>query len=262
MKRVRFVHWNPGEARKKAAEIRRTGYAVNSRVLRNYRDFRSLRNNPPDAVVIDLSRLPSRGRDVGLALRSSRSTRGIPLIFVDGKPEKVAGVRKLLPDAIYTEWRRIQRSLRDALAHPPLTPLIPASSLEGYSGAPLVKKLGIKPDAVVALINAPEGFERTLGRLPPGVVLQRSRRGKRDLSIWFTTSQGELRSGFPRVAAMVEDGGLWILWPKRASGMGSDLTQAVVRQVGLAAGFVDFKICSVDASWSGLRFVRRRPTSF
>jgi CheY-like chemotaxis protein len=258
MKRIRLIHWNQAEARVRARRIREAGFVVKDRVPTDYRELRELRENPPDAIVIDLSRLPSHGRDIGVALRHSRSTRHIPLLFVEGTREKVERTKKALPDAIYTSWGRIRSSLRDALAKPPRKISVPRSALEGYSGTPLVKKLGIKPDAVVALINAPEGFERTLGKLPPGVLLRRNPRGKRHLSLWFTTSQRELQKRIRAMVTIVGDGGLWILWPKRSSGVGSDLTQTVVRNVGLAAGLVDFKVCAVDATWSGLRFVRRK----
>jgi hypothetical protein len=258
MKRIRLIHWNPAEARQKANEIRPAGYVVNHRVLGSYEELRSLKKNPPDAIIIDLSRLPSRGRDIGVALRYSGATRQIPLLFVGGDREKVKRTRTVLPDAFYTTWSHIRSSLRRALANPPKEFSVPLSGLGPYSGTPLVKKLGIKPNAVVALIGAPEGFEQTLGELPPGALLRRNPRGRRDLSLWFTTSQGELEMKIRRIATIVGDGGLWIFWPKRSSGVRSDLTQTLVRKVGLAAGLVDFKICAVDEIWSGLRFVRRR----
>jgi hypothetical protein len=130
--------------------------------------------------------------------------------------------------------------------------------MDPYSGTPLVKKLGIKPDSVVFLMNAPKGFERIVGSLPRGAKLRRQSAGKRDLSIWFTTSRKDLGQGIRPIAKQIGDGGLWILWPKKTSGVSSDLTQTVVRKVGLAAGLVDFKVCAVDATWSGLRFVRRK----
>ncbi|MCK5574079.1 MAG: DUF3052 family protein [Bacteroidetes bacterium] len=130
--------------------------------------------------------------------------------------------------------------------------------MDPYSETPLVKKLGIKPDSVVFLKNAPKGFERKVGTLPRGARLQRQSAGKRDLSIWFTTSRKDLGRGIRTTAKQIGDGGLWIVWPKKTSGVSSDLTQTVVRKVGLAAGLVDFKVCAVDTTWSGLRFVRRK----
>ena len=117
-------------------------------------------------LVIDLGRLPSHGRDVGVSMRQTRATRGIPLVFVDGDPEKVEPIRQLLPDAVYTDWPNIQPALRHAIANPPSQPVVLKSSLAGYSGTPLPRKLGIKPGYAVALPGAPDDFETTLGELP------------------------------------------------------------------------------------------------
>jgi hypothetical protein len=180
-------------------------------------------------------------------------------VFVDGEAAKVERVRKLLPDAVYTSWSRIRSSLKQAIAQPPAEPVATESTLAGYSGTPLAKKLGIKPDYVVALVGAPEGFEQTLGELPAGVVLRRQARGHCDLVVWFCKSQAELKRRVERLGELAGPGGLWIAWPKQASDISTDLTQAKVRATGLAAGLVDYKIAAIDATWSGLRFTRRRP---
>lgn len=220
--------------------------------------LRQLRDDPPSAVVIDLGRLPSHGRDVGLAIRESRSTRHLPLVFVQGNAEKVARIKQLLPDAVYTTWSGVSSALEQAIADPPADPVVPRSRLEGYSGTPLPKKLGIKANTVVSLVGAPEGFEETLGELPEGVVLRRRTRGRSDLTLWFTTSRKELERRIARMGAFDDRGPLWIVWPKKASGVATDLSQAPVREAGLAAGLVDYKVCAIDATWSGLLFTRRK----
>ena len=130
--------------------------------------------------------------------------------------------------------------------------------MAGYSGTPLPKKLGIKADHVVALVNAPDGFMRTLGELPPNVQTRNGARGKRDLTIWFVQSLKELEQRVDRYADAVGSGGLWIAWPKQSSGKKTDVTQAMVRKIGLAAGLVDYKICAIDETWSGLKFATRK----
>jgi hypothetical protein len=220
--------------------------------------LRALREDPPAAVVIDLSRLPSQGRDLALTLRRFKSTRPVPILFVEGDPNKVEPIRKLLPDAVYTGWSRIRGALKKAVARPPADPVVPSSQMEAYSGTPLVKKLGIKANTVVALAGAPRDFEKTLGRLPEGVKLRRQIRGSCDLVIWFTRWLKDLERRIERMAALSGKGGLWIVWPKKTSRLPSDLTQTDVRRVGLAAGLVDYKICAVDETWSGLRFTRRK----
>ena len=135
------------------------------------------------------------------------------------------------------------------------------SSLDGYSGTPLPKKLGIKPGCVLALLGAPDDFELTLGELPDGVEIQRGALDGCDLAIWFPASQGELRARAAEMGQGFGAGGLWIAWPKKASGILSDLSEPMVREVGLANGLVDYKVCAIDATWSGLKFARRKATA-
>jgi CheY-like chemotaxis protein len=255
-RRLRLVHWNAGEAHKRAATLRAAGYIVNHAQV-TPETLRELRRNPPDAVVIDLTRIPSHGRDVALGIRGSKTTRQIPIVFVEGDAKKVARIKKLLPDAEYTPWRRIRSSLKRAIANPPAVPSVPPSNLAGYSGTPLVKKLGIKAGYRVSLVGSPADFEKTLGALPDGVTL-RGRPGAADLIIWFTRSRGELERRIGALATKVGDGGMWIAWPKQASGVVTDLTQNDVRRIGLGNGLVDYKICAIDATWSGLKFARRK----
>ncbi len=256
MPRVRLIHWNAGEAAERAARLRAAGYVVSHKPPTDG-FLRELRGSVPAAVVIDLGRLPSHGRDIALAIRQSKSTRHLPLVFVDGDPAKVARVKELLPDAVYTTWSRIRGSLKRAIDRPPVEPVVPASSLAGYSGTPLPRKLGIKAGSVVILVNAPQDFERTLGTLPDDVALRRQARGRCDLVIWFSKSRRDLERRVDRLGTLAGKGGLWIAWPKKASGISSDLTQADVRRAGLAAGLVDYKICAIDETWSGLKFTRR-----
>ena len=110
-RRVRLVHWDAAKARERAAALRAAGYIVNHAPVTR-ETLRELRRAPPAAVVIDLSRVPSHGRDVALAIRGSKTTRQIPIVFVEGDAKKLAGIKKLLPDAEYTTWRRIRSSLK------------------------------------------------------------------------------------------------------------------------------------------------------
>jgi len=136
---------------------------------------------------------------------------------------------------------------------------VPVSSgSAGYSGTPLPRKLGIKPEARVALIDAPPGFEGVLGPLPDGVRLFARLARRLDVIVFFVDERGSLERRFDALAtALVPNGGLWIAWPKKASGVATDLTENVVREVGLAHGLVDNKVCAITDVWSGLRLVRR-----
>jgi hypothetical protein len=128
----------------------------------------------------------------------------------------------------------------------------------GYSGTPLPRKLGIKPGARVAVLRAPDGFERTLGELPEGIVIRQRAQRRLDVVLAFFSRRAELERRLPAlIAALDPAGGLWIAWPKGASGMPTDLTENIVRDLGVAAGLVDNKVCAIDETWSGLRLVYR-----
>jgi hypothetical protein len=132
------------------------------------------------------------------------------------------------------------------------------SATAGYSGTPLPRKLGIKPGARLGLIGAPPDFEATLGELPPGVEVLRRARRPLDVIVAFSVRRAVLARRLPALRAALDPaGGLWIAWPKGSSGVDTDLSDGVVRELGLDAGLVDNKVCAIDATWSGLRFVYR-----
>ena len=130
--------------------------------------------------------------------------------------------------------------------------------MAGYSGTPLVKKLGINDGATVALLAAPANFAQTLAPLPDGVEVREQARGKLDVIVFFATRERELARRFPVMArALQPAGGLWVAWPKKASCVATDLTFDPVQQTGLDCGLVDNKVCAIDETWSALRFVYR-----
>ena len=128
----------------------------------------------------------------------------------------------------------------------------------GYSGTPLVRKLGITEGARVAWVNPPDGFDELLGSLPDGVAVRARARGPLDVIVCFVTERRELERRLPTLRAALDPaGGLWFAWPKRASGVPTDVTEDVLREVALANGLVDNKVCAIDETWSGLRLVIR-----
>ena len=130
--------------------------------------------------------------------------------------------------------------------------------MAGYSGTPLVKKLGIKKGARVALVNAPDDFQATLGELPDDVKFMKSTTRSLDLILFFVLSERALAKDFAKLAArLTSNGMIWIAWPKKSSGVTTDLTFEHVQRIGLDAGLVDVKICAIDDTWSGLKFVYR-----
>jgi hypothetical protein len=260
MRRVLLIHLNAGEASDRARGLRGAGFHVAIVIPQGLRFLADVRRDPPDAIVIDIERLPSVGRDIGLALRMSKATRHLPMLFAGGAPEKVTAIRKLLPDASYARWSKVGAELRRAIVRRIANPVVPRSIFETYSSTPLAKKLGIKENSSFALVGAPDGFSDSLGRLPDGATMRESARGCA-IALWFVRSSKELNRGIDKIAAQIEDGSIWIAWPKKSSPMACDLSQVYVRRAGLAIGLVDFKVCAIDATWSGLLFKRRKSLS-
>ena len=135
--------------------------------------------------------------------------------------------------------------------------------MAGYSGTPLPQKLGIKEGHRVAVVGAPAGFD--LGILPAGVALQRGLAGRGpaplplDVIVTFVKRRADLAAQLDACRArMAQSGGLWIAWPKRASGVATDLVEDAIREVALPTGLVDNKVCAIDDTWSGLRLVIRK----
>jgi hypothetical protein len=127
----------------------------------------------------------------------------------------------------------------------------------GYSGTPLARKLGIKPESMLAVLGAPDGF--SIDDLPEAVEVRTAARGPLDVIVSFHTTRAELARRLPvLMRALHVDGGLWVAWPKRASGVATDITEDVVREVALPAGLVDVKVCAIDDRWSGLRLCLRK----
>ena len=131
--------------------------------------------------------------------------------------------------------------------------------MAGYSGTPLLKKLGVKPGFRVALVGAPGNFKEELGALPETAKYASATADSLNLILAFVSSEKELRMKFaPLAAKLQKDGMIWVAWPKKSSGVVTDLTFNNVQRIGLDAGLVDVKICAVNDIWSGLKFVYRR----
>ncbi|MES1175933.1 MAG: DUF3052 family protein [Myxococcales bacterium] len=132
--------------------------------------------------------------------------------------------------------------------------------MAGYSGTPLPQKLGLKPGARFGAWDAPPSFADTLGALPKGVLMSDASRGSSllDVIVCFVSSTADLRARLPRAQKRLDpSGGLWLCWPKKSSGVKTDVTENDVRHLGLQAGLVDNKVCAIDEVWSGLRLVVR-----
>jgi hypothetical protein len=191
-------------------------------------------------------------------LRTTATSRLTPLVFVDGTDDKVARTREILPDATFTIRQQLVKAVQQAIAAPLADPVVPESVFAAYSGTPLPKKLGVKDGSKVVVVNAPSNVESILGEMPKNTTLTRHAESNADMTLWFLQSRSELDAGIDRMGRISGNGRLWICWPKKASGIPTDVTQNVVRSAGLAVGLVDFKICAIDATWSGLCFTKRK----
>jgi hypothetical protein len=187
---------------------------------------------------------------IGIQLRRQPATRHTPQVFAGGEPEKVERVRALLPDALYSDWEGIATQLRTAIERPPEDPVVP-DAMAPYAGASLEQKLGLTGSTTVRLIDAPDAFTAK-------IEAARQTDGPAELVILFVRTPAELDEEQPQAMESVADGGsLWVAWPKGGKGARGELTQLLVRKRCMAAGWVDYKIASIDETWSALRFRRR-----
>lgn len=182
---VLLLHWNVDEATERLERLRAAGFEAGRVSLEMPGAFRQLRENPPNAIVIDLSRLPSQGRDVGLSLRTYKDLRQVPIVFVDGDPKKVSRIKRLLPDAFYTSWDSIGLSLRRAIANPPSKPLVPKSRLEATPVLHCQRSWASKRARLSALSMLRQVFRRLLASCQR---VLRSRRGHTRRLMWRSGS--------------------------------------------------------------------------
>ena len=249
---ITLIHWNTNEAAERIETLLAAGFSAFHFLPQGSSSLRVFDTSPPTAFVLDLTRLPSHGKEIALSLRERKSTRNIPLVFVGGDPVKVEKIRALLPDAIYTQWEQIKEGIHHAIAAAPVKPVKPTPYMDRYAGRPLAKKLGLKENMTLALYNSPENFLRT--DVPTGLKIHNNAKKKRDLTMWFVRSEKEYRAHFIHAAKTAIGGNIWICWTKKTGSIASDLSEKIVREVGLNAGWVDFKVCSIDDDWSGLLF--------
>jgi hypothetical protein len=259
MARIRFVCWNEELAAERARVLKKAGLDVDASPFDPAGMITRLRENPPALMLIDLDRLPSHGRAVAVALRTSKSIRDIPIVFAGGAEEKVAVARAEVPDAIFTDWPKAAATVRRAIKNPPVVFAKPVPHMERYTGSRLGKKLDLKAGTKAALIGAEDGFVELLGDLQEGVELQTRITAQTKLVLWFVRASHEIAAAFEVACARMPEGcSIWIIYPKKAGRFRVDFTQNDIRVTGLEAGVVDYKICAVDADWSGMKFARRK----
>ncbi len=252
---VRLISWDEEDAARRARELQNGGIRVDATPLNSSGLVSALRGI--GAICIDIDRLPSHGRELATAIRNTKSLRDIPIVFAGGQKDKILSLRRAFPDAAYVDWGHAASALRKVLvrkkppAPPKPAPVVPPGMMARYSGRGLQDKLGITPDIPILFIGAPDGFKDQFGDL------KESRQPK--LTLWFTRSHADLEREIELMSVRVGPAmALWIIYPKQGGKQKSDLTQANVRAVALAAGLVDYKVCSVDDTWTGLKFAKKK----
>ncbi|HWD00036.1 MAG TPA: hypothetical protein VG456_24925 [Candidatus Sulfopaludibacter sp.] len=254
-----MICWKEELAQEHAGRLKAVGFQVEASRPPPGAIVGHIRDLAPRVVLIDLDRMPSHGVALAGILRQSKSTRHIPLVFAGGVAEKVAAIRRTFPDAVFSAWDKAPAAIQKAAVNPPRDPVCPPPVMARYAGSPLFKKLDIKTGLTVAVVGAPEGFEDLLGELPDGVTLETRMTKGTGLAIWFIRSRRELDVTADYLGARLQGGGsAWVVYPKKTGQFKVDFTLPMIRATMLEAGLVDYKICSVDSDWTGLKFTRKK----
>jgi hypothetical protein len=252
MPRVRLFHWKAAEAAPLIAELKAVGFSVGyDEDFHAYWPTRA--KSLPEVFVIDLTRQPAHGREVAIALRGYKATRQIPIVFVDGDSEKVETVRRILPDAIYTSRVRLPAAIRRAKPTP--NPLVPAQMMDRYAGRTAAQKIGIGKDMRVAVVDPPPDYQKVVGELPEGAWLDEESSAECKITLWFAHDYAAFAAALPKMRRVAEQTRLWILWRK---GKRDGLNDNLVRRGGNEVGLVDYKICSVNDTWTGMVFAIKK----
>jgi CheY-like chemotaxis protein len=255
MLRVRIVHWKASEAGPLLDTCRGAGFQVDYAETDLPATARALREAPPDVLVIDLSRMPSHGRELAIWFRKTKRTRQIPIVFAGGAPEKVAALQQLLSDAVFSTLERLVADIRHAHRHPVQNPATPPTVMERYGSRSNAQKLGVRPGSTVALYDAPRDYANIVGELPDEVELIEEPETVQAVTLWFVRDPRDYVNGLRRKRAIAGRTKLWVIWRK---GSTNGLTGNLVREAANEAGLVDYKICSLDKQWSGMAFAVRK----
>jgi CheY-like chemotaxis protein len=253
MARVQLIHWNASEAQSTIKILQNAGFQVQHNAAYSSSLMRDWRQNPPAAFVIDLSRLPSHGKEIAIALRQSPKTKQVPLVFCDGTPEKREQLQKTLPDAAFCTASNLVTTLKTI--QPLASPVQPPAMMQRYGGRIPAQKLGIAAQTKVTVLNPPGNLSAVLGPLPADVEFTDAGGA---VTLCFIHSADELRATLSEVRGLAAQGKLWILWQKQGAPNHSGITDVLVRETGMDVGLVDYKVCAVDQNWSGILFAKRK----
>jgi CheY-like chemotaxis protein len=253
MSRVRLIHWNKAEGAERVKLLKRAGFTVEYNAQFDSRIMRQCRENPPAVFLIDLSRLPSQGREAAIGLRQSPKTRHVPIVFCDGVAEKVKQISAILPDAVCCTSETLVKALREA--KPVSAPVRPADMMNRYGSRTTAQKLGIKEGSAITVVHPPGNFRSVLGELPGGAEFVEEAGA---VTICFVHSVSAVREEMSRLRQEAAKTKLWIAWRKKSAPVTDGVTEDLVRTTGIALGLVDYKVCGIDDTWSGMLFARSK----
>ncbi|HYZ87048.1 MAG TPA: hypothetical protein VE621_21715 [Bryobacteraceae bacterium] len=251
MAKFALVHWNESEAEARVREASSKGVGLELLRLQPGRTVQTIRSVNPEALLIDLTRMPSNGRAVASVLRSQRSTCHIPILFVGGEPQKVEKALADAPGSQWCEWENIAKAIPKLLATAPKT------VAKHHSEVPVAKKLNLLGGKTICVLNAPESFLALLESVD-GLTVHDQLNRKFDSVLLFTTTMNELEAGLAAIFRRTFELPLTLAWPKRASGADSELSMPLLREYLKEFGYIDYKVASIDKTWSAMLFSRAR----
>ena len=251
MARIRLLHWNASEAGKYQSLLAAGGHTIEYDERFEPRLLRQWRTQPPDVFVIDLSRLPAQGREIAIGLRQWPATRRVPIVFCDGAPEKVKKTRASLGDALYCEFSKLRTSIRKALAEPCAEATVPTPMMKRYAARTTAQKLGIAAGSTVSVIDPPRDYLTVLGDLPAGVQFTEDRTAS--VALCFVYDLPTLQDRMSELRRLARTSKLWFCWRKGKTAA-SGLSGNSIRATAVALGLIDYKVCSLNAVWSGMLF--------
>jgi hypothetical protein len=259
MAKVRLFHWRAEEAKELIRQLNHAGYEVEYPGEKENGSFRSLRQGGFHAAVLNLTRLPSHARYVAMEIRAHKATRHLPMVFVDGDPAKLERIQRELPDAVFTARAKLIAVLKRV--KPVENPAPATSMMASYAGRTTGQKMGFKAGSRIAVIDAPRDYAKAIGDLPAGASFEEDPTGVLPFTLWFVHDRETYLASLPRMRKLAQaKSRLWVVWPKAASkkGAGSGVTQTLIRESAIAVGLVDYKICSVDETWSAMVFAVKK----
>jgi CheY-like chemotaxis protein len=248
-----LLHWNAAEASAIQTLLIEAGFHIEYDPTFDSASMRKWRENPPAAFVIDLSHRPSHGREIAIALRQSPKTRQIPIVFCGGVAEKVKVIRDILPDASYCHCDELVETIKNA--RPVQMAIRPVDMMNRYGSRTVAQKLGIIETSTVTLIDPPRNVSTVLGPMPDHVEFVEK---GGFVTLCFVHSVDDLRVDMSRVRGLATKTKLWILWRKKSAPKHDGVTEDLIRETGIDLGLVDYKICSIDTTWSAMLFARRK----